>query len=102
MSTQQQVLPISFYRFRKDGTPNPDIKRAFLFTLNVCAEDAIKGKLYLEDQSEWTLVLEQPVREALRQQATAECIVSFQVRTQGAYAIARLLKHQSQTEKDES
>lgn len=90
MNTQTAPLPITFYRYRKDGSPNPDIKRAFLQTLVLTAEDAIAGRLWLEDKSEWILVLEQPVREALRNQSSCAVICSFQLRIQGAYAVARL------------
>lgn len=88
--TNVSPLPITFYRFRKDGTPNPDIKRAFLQTLTLGVEDAIRGKLWLEDKSEWILVLEPAVHAALRLSSSVSCIVSFQLRIQGAYAIARL------------
>lgn len=90
MSTLNTSLPISFYLYRKDGTPNPDIRRAFLQRITLFAEDAIKGKYFLEDKSEWTLVLEPAVREALLHSASVECVTSFQVRTQGAYAVARI------------
>lgn len=98
MSTSVASSPITFYRFRKDGSPNPDIRRCFLSSFLLSAEDAIIGKLWLEDKSEWTLVLEQPVREALKSAASCECIISFQVRHSGAYAVARLdTKTQTQT-----
>jgi len=92
------ALPITFYRFRKDGTPNPDIKRAFLQILNITPEDAISGYLLSEDGSQWTLILETPVYEALKHSADVDCIVSFQVRRQGAYAVARLNKNSKQIE----
>lgn len=84
------ALPITFYRYRKDGTPNPDIKRAFLQTLTLGVEDALSGRLFLEDKSEWILVLEPAVHAALKLSSSCECIVSFQLRTQGAYAVARV------------
>ena len=86
---------ITFYRFRKDGTPNPDIKRAFLHPLNITAEDAINGTLTLtDDGSLWKLVLEEAVRDTLRKQATAYCICSFQLRRSGAYCVARLNRNE--------
>ena len=83
-------LPITFYRYRKDGSPNPDIKRAFLQSVVLRVEDAIEGKVWLEDKSEWKLVLEEPVRAALKESSFVSCIISFQLRTTGAYAVARL------------
>ena len=83
-------LPITFYLYRKDGSLNPDIKRAFLQAMSVSAEDAIAGRIFLEDKSEWILVLEAPVRAALKAASLVECVVSFQIRTTGAYAVARI------------
>ena len=84
------ALPITFYRYRKDGSPNPDIRRAFLQSVILRVEDAIEGKVWLEDKSEWKLVLEEPVRAALKESSFVDCIISFQLRTTGAYAVARL------------
>ena len=89
-----EVLPITFYRYRKDGSLNPDIKRAFLQTCTLRVEDAIAGHVLLEDKSEWTLVLEPPVHEAFKRSSLVDCIVSFQIRKGGCYAVARLFKEQ--------
>lgn len=87
-----QFSVVSFHRFRKDGTPNPDIKRAFLLRVTVSVEDAICEKIILEDKSEWKLVLEPPVKKTLQATNKADCIISFQLRVDGCFAVARLFE----------
>lgn len=80
----------TFHVYRKDGSPNPDIKRYFLDRREVTAMDAIAGCIVLDDKTKWQLVLEPAVANALRAQDSIFCIVSFQIRQAGNYAIARL------------
>jgi len=81
---------VSFHVFRKDGSKNPDITRYFLDNKTITAHDAMEGKLVLSDRTEWTLVLEPRVREALRQGDSVECLISFQARVDGNFAVARI------------
>ena len=82
--------PITFHIYRKDGTANPDIKQSFLDRKHLSAQDAIEGSLTLDDQTKWQLVLEAPVQKKLKEQDAVLCIISFQVRQSGNYAVARL------------
>lgn len=81
---------ITFHVYRKDGSPNTDIKRYFLDRRQVTAMDAIAESIVLDDKTKWKLILERAVAEALKGQDSVYCIVSFQIRQSGNYAIARL------------
>jgi hypothetical protein len=81
---------ITFHVFRKDGSRNPDITRYFLENMIVTAQDALEGRLVLQDRTEWTIVLEVPVKKALQAADNANCLVSFQARVSGNYAVCRL------------
>lgn len=85
--------PISFYVYRRDGSRNPDIRFSFLEEHHLAAEDAVRGYLLQTDGSRYSLVLEEDVRQALLASAEpVHCIISFQQRRSGAYAVARLYK----------
>ncbi len=82
---------VTFHVFRKDGSKNPDIKNFFLENVQLDAHMASEGTITLEDKTVWTIVLEEPVAEALKQQAgSISCLVSFQARVQGNFAVCRL------------
>lgn len=84
---------ISFYVYRKDGSKNPDILRYFLEERELTAIEAAEGSLLQVDGSRWTLVLEDEVHKRLQESSDAvRCIISFQLRRSGAYAVARLWK----------
>lgn len=88
--TKKSKPSISFHVFRKDGSKNPDIKAYFLENMSLTAHDAIEGKLILSDNTEWTLVLEPAVIDAIKSKETADCLISFQARHSGNFAVARL------------
>jgi hypothetical protein len=90
---------ISFYVFRKDGSRNPDILRSFLEEHYLTATDAALGFFKQVDNSNWQLILEDEVKNKLLEETEAvKCIISFQLRRSGAYAIARLWKEKKQKE----
>lgn len=82
--------PVSFVVFRSDGSKNPDILKYFLERMHIGAVDAVEGVLTLQDGTRWTLVLEPQVKEALKQTDNCQCLVSFQARRHGNFAVARL------------
>lgn len=86
----ETLSPITFHVFRKDGSKNPDIKAFFLERQRLTAMDAVKGTITLSDKTVWTLVMETSVSKALKEQHEVLCIISFQARQQGNYAVARL------------
>jgi len=84
---------ITFYVFRKDGSKNPDILRYFLEDRFLTAYDAAEGFLSQPDGTKWKLILEDAVRYEITQgNNNCKCLVSFQLRRSGAYAVARLWK----------
>lgn len=80
----------TFHVFRSDGSKNPDIVKHFIERMDISAIDAVEGKLKLKDNTEWTLILEPTAKVALQKASTVYCIISFQARTYGNYAIARV------------
>ena len=91
-AVQDKLSPVTFHVYRKDGSRNPDIKHSFLEKKSLSAYDAMSGYLTLEDKTAWKLVLEQAVSQAFTAFQDVLCLVSFQARIDGNYAIARLYK----------
>lgn len=82
----------NFYVFRQDGSKKPNLRRFFLDRRNVTAIEAAEGRIILNDKTEWKLILEEPVLEALKKEHHSFCIVSFQAYNYGNFAVARLVK----------
>lgn len=89
-NTPMKKKTVTFHVFRKDGSKNPDIKKYFLENLTLTAQDALEGKIKLQDGTLWDIVLESPVHSALRGADAVKCLVSFQARTYGNFAVFRL------------
>lgn len=86
--------PVTFHVFRSDGSKNPDIKAYFLSNLDLDVHTALEGSLKLKDGTLWRLVMEDAVQQALKSATSVKVLVSFQARTQGNYAVARLFDAQ--------
>ena len=92
MTDTPTVSPVTFHVFRRDGSRNPDIKHSFLEIMYVGAHDAMEGFLRLSDNTMWQLVLEPEVASKLTTTDSIHCIVSFQARVNGNFAVARLYR----------
>lgn len=90
---------VSFYVYRKDGSSNPEIKKFFLDVRELTAIDAVQGHIRLSDNTIWELVLESPVVKALKAASAVKCVISFQARIQGNYAVARIYDDTKQSSK---
>ena len=91
---------VTFHVFRKDGSKNPDIKLFFLENMVIDAHTATSETLKLQDGTVWSLILEQQVKEALKRETEVACLVSFQARTYGNYAVARLFDKDKRKQKE--
>lgn len=90
-NTSEAVLsPVTFHIFRRDGSRNPDIKHSFLEIMDVSAHDIAECFIRLEDGTIWSLVCEADVKTAFKSAMLVKCIISFQARVNGNFAVARL------------
>lgn len=90
MEATKKPSPVTFHVFRKDGSKNPDIKLSFLEDMTISVHDIPKGHITLVDGTIWELVMEAPVKEAFKKQTEVKCLISFQARVNGNYAVCRL------------
>jgi len=88
----QSTSPVTFHVFRKDGSRNPDIKYSFIEKRLVSFHDAAEGFIRLDDNTMWALVMENEVKAAMTGSTPTYCIISFQARVNGNFAVARLFK----------
>lgn len=84
--------PVTFHVFRKDGSRNPDIKYSFIEIMSLSAQDAAEGYIVLSDKTTWAVVVEDAVRGMLMTTDAVKCIISFQARVNGNFAVARLFR----------
>ena len=91
-ATQEKLSPVTFHVFRKDGSRNPDVRHSFIEKQYIGAHDAMEGYLTLSDQTIWKLVLEPEVNSKLQENENCYCIISFQARVNGNFAVARLYR----------
>lgn len=86
----------------KDGNVFPDIITAYVERINITMEDKKNGYIYenTDRHKRYTLLLDHKTLMALKQHTNMELLVSFQVRMSGCYAIARLPRTYTTTEKD--
>lgn len=91
----------TFSIYRADGTKTPTLRKSFIIQQRISWGDVAIGALYLEDGTEWRLVVEPKVADMLHKDETVYCIVSYQVHNtddgQENYAIARLYTPKRQT-----
>lgn len=81
---------VTFHVFRKDGSKNPDIKLYFLENMMLDVATVLEKQIKLKDDTVWELVLEPAVIGALKTQKEVKCLISFQARVYGNFAVARL------------
>ena len=82
----------SFYIFQPDGSKHPDIIQAFLIKRNLTVEDVLKGEVTLEGQpgKVWKLFLDKQATATFKKRAEAFCLISYQQKKQGYFAVARV------------
>ena len=87
----------SFYIFREDGSRDSDIIQSFLIKRNITVEEVISGKLTLEGQAGkvWNIILDDHARVIFKKRNEAFCLVSFQSKKQGYFAVIRIYKNKA-------
>ena len=75
----------------------PDILKSFLLQLRITKENRLCKYIYLTENDPFLLHCDTKTKKIIKEKGFCDCIVSFQVRTTGKIALARVFTTKAKT-----